>query len=1063
MKKAFAFLSIICLVALVFVSCNSETKLDDTITVRFNASDSRSLSVSNQNLVSVDSSELKWYYHGWKISDGQFTTGQSGSNTESDEAYWTPLETLNQTVEFSQGLWNFKLKALRRSDNAQLYSGATNGNVLLSKANEVNTIKISVSPFVSGVKGTLKIDSVYIDPKYNGSENVAPNKLLVNGVEKTFTEAADGKSISFTELVEPGTYTVEVKRIGTDTGIVLASASKTVVVYSGLTTTIEGSVEEDTTTGTFVPHPIKPEGTETVTVPETGDAVVVFVNVTPSMEADKSTTVTIPSAVVSSATSAVTLDIVVKDYRSVADYSFNVATGKGVAASISLTMKNGGATMTEFGSNKVTVETYIGTGLSGVTVKYNGTGTTGNLDPDSADTTYEPDTGKLTFKTTHFSEFYVEADKQAKIGDKGYVTLQAAVDAAEDGDTVILLVNVDPTQTLVVSKNITLDMKGKTISNTRDIWNDATRDWSLISVRGGNLTVTGNGSLKGKADDCYALDVRDGGNLVIENGTFIGNIHAVYVREGSLLVEGGEFSVIQKYSESQPYEFVLNCYDSSYKNGTAFIVVKGGKFHGFNPANCEAEGVGTSFIIDWYSSKNIGTESEAIYKVGSAVYDEEITISSVEGLKEFARLVNNDGYSFKGQTIKLVRDIDLKNEEWTPIGQKAGNKFSGVFDGNNKTISGLSITENNIAVTNTSFANYVGLFGAIKNGTLDDGTEIICTVKNLTVSGSVTGINAAGIVARMDSGTIENCISNVTVVGTNNGKAGGIVCLTNTYGCTISNCINNGSVNGVTSAGVAGIAGYVNKNTKILGCTNNAEIGSNTDKYSGGIAGYVTSDTDSILIDNCTNTESVTAYQDVGGIVGIITGVANITNCSNSGAINAGQNGNGGGIAGSTHQSNITECRNTASVYGKYAGGVIGVDGASTITNCSGGKAAITSPAHVISFNGQSFKLSVEENKSSGRIIGAQQGARPDTYTVLVLDDNNSDSNTIPTVGICGNTTTISNLKIQSGTFHGDPLAGNLSTIILESGANWGSRVAGTYQRGGFDSSRIQEWTKKNN
>ena len=409
MKKAFAFLSIICLVALVFVSCNSETKLDDTITVRFNASDSRSLSVSNENLVSVDSPDLQWYYHGWKMSDGQFTTGQSGSNTESDEAYWTPLETLDQKVEFSQGLWNFKLKALR-SDGAQLYSGATNGNVLLSKANEVNIIQISVFPFVSGVKGTLMIDSVYIDPKHDGSENVAPNKLLVNGVEKTFTEAADGKSISFTERVEPGTYTVEVKRIGTDPGIVLASASKTVVVYSGLTTTIRGSVEEDTTTGTFVPQPIKAEGKETVTVPETRDKVVVFSNVTPSMEVNKSTTVTIPYAVVTSETRAVTLDIVVKDYRSVADHSFDVATGKGVAASISLTMKDGDTVKTNFGSNKVTVETYIGTGLSDVRVKYNGT--TGG-DPAEADTTYDPVTGKLTFKTTHFSEFYVEADEQA--------------------------------------------------------------------------------------------------------------------------------------------------------------------------------------------------------------------------------------------------------------------------------------------------------------------------------------------------------------------------------------------------------------------------------------------------------------------------------------------------------------------------------------------------------------------------------------------------------------------------------------------------------------------------
>ena len=52
-------------------------------------------------------------------------------------------------------------------------------------------------------------------------------------------------------------------------------------------------------------------------------------------------------------------------------------------------------------------------------------------------------------------------------------------------------------------------------------------------------------------------------------------------------------------------------------------------------------------------------------------------------------------------------------------------------------------------------------------------------------------------------------------------------------------------------------------------------------------------------------------------------------------------------------------------------------------------------------------------------------------------------------------------LKISSGTFHGDPLAGNGSTIILESGAKWGVRDAGTYKRGGVtESSRIANWTK---
>lgn len=435
MKKALGILSVLVLITVMMISCNAEQKVNDTIKVSFNVSSSRALTVENQNFEPVNSGDLTWYYHGEKKTDKEFITGQSASMNKTSTDYWTRISTgdelANTSVEFSQGQWYFEVKAMK--GNTQMYYGVSNGNVLLTKGN--NTISISVSPFVAGVKGTLLVSNVYIDPKDTESDNVAPNKLFVNGVAKAFDVDEGGKSISFTEPVEPGTYTVEVKRVGEDTGIVLASASKTVVVYSGLTTTIKGSVEEDTTSGTFDPQPIKPEGTETVTIPTTGNVEVEFVNVTPSMEADKSTTVKIPSAAVPSGTSTVTLDIVVKDSESVADNSFDVTVDNGVAASISLTMKNGDTAITNFDSNKVTVETYIETGLSGVTVKYNGT--TGN--PDPADTIYDPVTGKLTFKTTHFSEFFVEAEIVAKIGGKGYLTLQKAIDAAKSGETITLV------------------------------------------------------------------------------------------------------------------------------------------------------------------------------------------------------------------------------------------------------------------------------------------------------------------------------------------------------------------------------------------------------------------------------------------------------------------------------------------------------------------------------------------------------------------------------------------------------------------------------------------------
>lgn len=186
-------------------------------------------------------------------------------------------------------------------------------------------------------------------------------------------------------------------------------------------------------------------------------------------------------------------------------------------------------------------------------------------------------------------------------GTEGTMTqaaLEAEIAEVPAGGTVTLTGNVDVTKPIIITKELTLDLNGKTILNSGDIWNEAEYDWSLISVRaGGDLTITGKGMLQAKENDCYAVDVMDGGICTIENGTFVGNIHAVYVLEGMLVVNGGAFSVQQKYTDSSKAdEFVLNCYDDHYRNGSASILVTGGTFENFNPSNCQAEGAGTSFM-----------------------------------------------------------------------------------------------------------------------------------------------------------------------------------------------------------------------------------------------------------------------------------------------------------------------------------------------------------------------------------------------------------------------------------------------------------------------------------
>ena len=125
----------------------------------------------------------------------------------------------------------------------------------------------------------------------------------------------------------------------------------------------------------------------------------------------------------------------------------------------------------------------------------------------------------------------------------------------------------------------------------------------MISVRGamGNLTITG-GTFAAKENDCYVMDVRNGGYLTIEDGKFIGNVDAIYVEKGTAVIEGGFFDIQQKLNGSTleaQYKTLLNCNDANYKAGKAKIIVKGGTFVNFDPSN-NPEGEGTSFVADGY-------------------------------------------------------------------------------------------------------------------------------------------------------------------------------------------------------------------------------------------------------------------------------------------------------------------------------------------------------------------------------------------------------------------------------------------------------------------------------
>ena len=216
--------------------------------------------------------------------------------------------------------------------------------------------------------------------------------------------------------------------------------------------------------------------------------------------------------------------------------------------------------------------------------------------------------------------------------------LGALYTASQIGGAVTLSDNVDFDRTIAVQpgKTMSVNLNGKTVKNTTDLWENPSvpNSWSLFSVRGtdSKLTLSGDGDVIAKANDCYAIDVQGGGHLVIEGGHYNGNIHAVYVTEGVAEIKGGIFEVQQKYPDAEKAdEFVLNCLDENYKNGTAKIIVTGGTFIGFNPGDCKAEGNGTNFVAPGYASIANGTAADGrtIWKVVPAV--EATTEAELEG------------------------------------------------------------------------------------------------------------------------------------------------------------------------------------------------------------------------------------------------------------------------------------------------------------------------------------------------------------------------------------------------------------------------------------------------
>ena len=309
--------------------------------------------------------------------------------------------------------------------------------------------------------------------------------------------------------------------------------------------------------------------------------------------------------------------------------------------------------------------------------------------------------------------------------------------------------------------------------------------------------------------------------------------------------------------------------------------------YGFDSANYGLKTKTAKLELDVLRSQ----DEDGVYLIGNA-----------SQLLWFASKVNSGETGISG---KLTANIDLTSvESWTPIGSLK-QPFTGSFDGDGHSITGMSITFD--SDDKSIGAPYLGLFGYVK-GTADKKAEI----KNLTLTGKLNITenyrNSYAYSGGLVGGAEYVSFTDVTVDVAVTAKQG-----TAPYPWSY----------------VGGFAGTV-KNADFLRCVNNGSVTSDGD-YVSGFAAL----SEKTTYTSCMNNGAITARTKVGGIGAEVKSTKS-TDCGNTGAISlveygTGKQAIGGLFAEIRYGSALTRCYNTGAVTGDcYVGGLVGSVGSSS-------------------------------------------------------------------------------------------------------------------------------------
>ena len=1005
MKRSLFITIAVLIVMALFVGCKAEIADRDELGTVSITEASRSLDSSA--VLTVDAEDLCWFYTAVKADNSIFVTGATGTTK-------TPVKTGAvaglagaNLGKFSTGAWTFCFYGY--------YATNVNNGVIAEGAKPVY--------YQEGMAVTVsKNVSAYLTVTLTQGEGMAKPKVAISGATWAYLLAGEGKALTLKVydgefdatnndenlLVGPIAATTDANgtaTFSTAADFELTAGDHTLYFYvyypanenqlvgqtplqlsakaglkytitdlQGTASGIEVLNEEGAIyiSGSYNPDAQTSTATGTITVSPTVETVV-QAGVAPVET--KQTTVTFPAGSFETAGDQV-LTIAVADTAAAAETNFvvtNVDTTGAPIAVLSFSLSNAPAT---FGDEAVEVETFIQPGLDADSIKVIYNGTTGAQPTDVA---YDSQTGRLTFKTTHFSDYVIVYTKAvARIGSTLYESLPEACVAAlgTEGNTVITLL-CDASGDGFSGDNAplgsyTIDFAGHTYNVTGLVGSEGTPtqafrviDGQTVVLKNGKLTSSTAKMLINQYGNLTLKDMTlDGSNLVASNASY----YTLSVCLGNVVISGNT-NIIAHADDANGNGRAFDI-DGSYSYGAKRSVTIAEDFTGK-----------ISGIIEFTKSKNDSYETKLIVNGGNGdltearltisglgtndviyidsdvdwvdVYD--LTTNTAYSLSDFRDAVN-DG-SISSDSFVLLKDVDLANVEWTPIGTTA-HPFSGVFDGQNHTIS-------NLTYNGAPSGQMLGLFGEVK-GTKNDSAMTLndvwnkaigslsedsfkeenytAVIKKLTLSGfDVTNTSSSGssrytgaLAGRMDDAYIEGItVVNSTISGTKG--VGGLVGSFNGSSAKSCRTLSDVSVNaiegGYNIGGLFGGTNYSKNGTQtnygaIISCENNASVtipeNGATGGFIGGIVGMSQSwvagnstATSGYIFLNCTNNGTIDAKANtesgVGGIAGFGLNVYAFVGCTNNGILKANTVTNG--IAGISYAgSNIYNSSNTGSI-----------------------------------------------------------------------------------------------------------------------------------------------------